>query len=125
MMNNVLRPGTIVCACYGDFDCNKRVGIFCVLYDEQLDGMLNNNNVTAIKITTSMRGAMNYSVPIFKDKEPFLDQDCYALCSKVHTLSKQQTYKILGVLSKNSMFQIYKIYNKYSRSMLTQIENYI
>ena len=58
MMNNVLRPGTIVCACYGDFDCNKRVGIFCVLYDEQLDGMLNNNNVTAIKITTSMRGAI-------------------------------------------------------------------
>ena len=63
MNNKLLRPGSIVCAHYNTFQGDDRVGLFCILYDEQLDSSNNHkNNVVALKVTTNLRMANTYVV---------------------------------------------------------------
>lgn len=125
-MNNLLKPGTIVAASYGDFEGKKRVGIFCVLYTEQLDSSNNfKGNVVALKVTTSFNMITNYCVPLTDGKNEFLERDCMALCSKIHTLDKDQIYKTLGELHPYTLRQVYKCYRRFITELERQMEDYI
>ena len=125
-MISLLKPGTIVCANYTDFQGNKLVGLFLILYDEQIDASHNfKGNVTAVKITTSLNMCSNYSVCLKDGKNEFLDKDCFALCSKVTTLDKDQIYKVLGSLHPYTLRQVYKCYRRYETEVERQMEDYI
>lgn len=118
-----LMPGTVVCASYGDFDNKERVGLFCVLYDEQLDNNLNTKkNTVCVKISTQTTLVSNYSVQVNQDRNDFLNNPCIVCCSKVHLLHKENNiYKVLGVLDKGTYKNIVKTYTKFSNEMQRQL----
>ena len=125
-MNDLMKPGTIVLANYADFDGNKRVGIFCILYDEQLDSSNNfKGNVVALKVTTSYNMITSYCIPLTDGRNDFLDKDCMVLCSKIHTLEKDQVYKELGVIHPHTLRQVYKCYRRFETELERQMEDYI
>ena len=125
-MQSLLKPGTVVCANYNDFLGNKTVGIFLILYDEQLDSSHTyKGNVTALKVTTSLNLCTNYCACLTDGKNDFLDRDCFALCSKVITLDKEQIYKVLGTIHPYTLRQVYKVYRRYEMELERQMEDYI
>lgn len=125
-MNNLLKPGTIVTANYADFEGKKRVGIFCILYDEQLDSSNHfKGNVIGLKVTTSYNMITNYCVPLTDGRNDFIEKDCMVLCSKVHTLEKEQIYKILGNIHPHTLRQVYKCYRRFETELERQMEDYI
>lgn len=113
--NAPLLPGTIVCANYGDFEGERRVGLFLVLYDEQMDNnVFSKKNVVAIKVSSQSTLVSNYSVPIDGDKNSFLDKPCIACCSKIHLLHKEDNiYKVLGRVDQTARKNIFKSYFKF------------
>ena len=121
--NMPLMPGTIVCAKYQDFEGQDRVGIFCVLYDEQLDNnVFEKKNTICIKISSQSTLVGNYSVKIPIDRNDFLKTQCIVCCSKVHVLHKQSNiYKVLGVLERGTYSQVVKTYLKFSNEMERQL----
>ena len=125
--NAPLMAGTIVCAKFGDFDNEERIGLFCILYDEQLDGnILNKQNVYAIKLTTQQTTLGDYTVGVNMTKNPYLECPCGACCSKIHILhKKKQIYKMLGMLDRATYNRIVKTHvnfmNKVEKQMLDRI----
>ena len=125
-MISLLKPGTIVCAKYPDFEGKLVPGIFCVLYDEQLDASNNfKNNIIALKVSTSYNMITSYCVPLNDVRNTFFDKDCMALCSKPHVLEKDSVYKILGVLHPYTLRQVYKVYRRFETELERQMEDYI
>lgn len=118
-----LVPGTVVCAKYEDFDGKPRVGIFCVLYDEQLDSNTEHcKNTICCKISTQTTLVSTYSARIDINYNSFLNSPCIACCSKIHVLHKQNNiYKILGRLSSGTMKLIMKNYTKFSNELNRQL----
>ena len=85
--NAPIMSGTIVCSKFNTFSGEERTGLFCILYDEQIDGnVLNKKNVLAIKLTTQDTTIGDYTVAVNGLKNPFLDQRCTACCSKRVTI---------------------------------------
>lgn len=126
-MISVLRPGTIVSVDYADFEGNIQHGLFCVLYDEQIDSSHNfKNNFTAIKITTSFNMITSYCVPVTDGKsDKLFSRPCMALCSKLHTFDKSQVVGEIGRLHPHTLRQIYKCYRRFITELERQIEDYI
>lgn len=118
-----LLPGTIVCSNFNTFDGEKKVGLFVILYDEQLDNtMIDDMNVLAIKLSTQNSCVANYSVQISTDLNNFLNDDCIACCSKVHTLHKRdQIYKVLGQLHPATYHRVFKTYAKFANEVQNQL----
>lgn len=122
---SVLKPGTIVSVDYTDFEGNPLHGFFCVLYDEQLDSSNNfKNNFTAIKITTSYNMITNYCIPVSAENPDIFKKDCMALCSKLHTLNKDQVTSVLGHLHPKTIKQIYRCYKRFESELERQMEDY-
>lgn len=123
--NMPLVPGTVVCATYQDFEGKDRVGLFCVLYDEQLDNnVFEKKNTICAKISSQTTLVGNYSVriPIKEDRNNFLNTQCIVCCSKLHVLHKQTNiYKVLGILDKSTYSQVVKSYLKFSNEMQRQL----
>lgn len=125
-MKSLMKPGTIVCANYTDFSGSICQGIFLVLYDEQLDFSNNfKGNVIALKVSTQFHMITNYCVPLTDGHNSFFDKECMALCSKVHTLDKEQVYKVLGVIHPHTLRQVYKVYRRFEAELERQLEDYI
>lgn len=125
MNNKLLRPGSIVCAHYNAFQGDDRVGLFCILYDEQLDSSNNyKNNVVALKVTTNLRMANTYVVSANDGRNDFFEQDCLVCCSKVHIIDKEQIYKIVGTLHSSTLKNVYKVYRQFEREIERQVEDY-
>lgn len=123
---SVFTPGTIVCANYRDFNGVERVGIFCIIYDEQLDPSMNyKKNVLGVKVTTSLGLCTNYCVALNDGFNNFFDKDCLALCSKPHVLEKEACYKVIGVLSRTTFKKVYKEYKQFERELERQMLDYI
>lgn len=124
--NNILVPGSVVCASIGDFNGNKKIGLFLVLYDERSDNdIMDNQNVVALKLTTQ-NTCSNYVLQISSKSNSFLDKDCIVCCSKLHTLHKvSNIYKVLGVVSPNTLKRVYRVYKKFENKMNDQILNNI
>lgn len=108
------RVGDIVCATYGDFDCEKRVGIFLIIYSEKQDRQYSDghSNYTVLKITSNNFQGDGYVVKLRRG-ECNLDNDCLINVGKVHTLSKDQIYRSLGTLSQDKMLRVYKEFKKF------------
>ena len=125
--NMPLIPGTIVCAKYNDFDGVERVGIFCVLYDEQLDtNTPMKKNAVCVKISTQATLVSSYSVRVNIDKNEFLSKPCIVCCSKEHLLHKETNiYKILGFLDKGTYKEVVKTYLKFSHEIQRQLMDLI
>lgn len=121
--NMPLIPGTIVCARYNDFDGEERIGLFCVLYDEQLDtNVPTKKNTVCVKVSTQTTLVSNYSVQVNMEDNKFLDNPCIVCCSKVHLLHKESNiYKILGFLNKGTLKQVVKTYFKFSNEVERQM----
>ena len=113
--NEPLMPGTIVCSTYNDFNNVQQTGLFCVLYDEQLDdNVYTRKNVLACKVSTQTTLSSNYSVHVTMDKNQFLDKPCIICCSKLHVLHKERNiYKVIGKLDVCTVKTIYKIYKRF------------
>lgn len=125
-MNSLLKPGTIVTANYADFEGKKKVGIFCILYDEQLDSSNTfKGNVVALKVTTSYNMITNYCVPLTDGRNSFIERECMVLCSKLHTLEKEQIYKVLGSIHPHTLRQVYKCFRRFETELERQMEDYI
>lgn len=125
-MKSLLKPGSVVCSSYVDFEGKTCVGLFCVLYDEQLDSANNfKGNVIALKITTSYSMITNYCVPLNDGRNDFFEKNCIALCSKVHTIDKDNIYKVLGELHPYTLRQVYKNYRRFETELERQMEDYI
>lgn len=123
--NRPLLPGTVVCSKFNNFNGEEIIGIFVILYDEQSDNNISDNdNVIAIKLSSKGTCAGNYSVNVSTKLNNFLDQDSIACCSKLHTLhKKQQIYKQLGQLHPATYHDIFKQYMKFSSSLSSQLIN--
>lgn len=121
--NNPLIPGTIVCAKYNKFDGTVADGIFCVIYDEQLDNnVLTRKNVMALKLSTQLTLVSNYVVDIDMERNNYLDSKSIVCCSKTHILHKeQQVYRILGKLDKSTYDRVFKSYMKFACEMQRQL----
>lgn len=113
--NMPLIPGTIICAKYNKFDGSDATGIFCVLYDEQLDSdVQTRKNIVAIKLSTQFTLVSNYSVEVDKERNSFLESKSIACCSKLHILHKSdQVYKILGKLDSVTYTKVFKAYMRF------------
>lgn len=121
--NMPLMPGTIVCAKYQDFEGQDRVGLFCVLYDEQLDNnVFEKKNTICVKISSQTTLVGNYSVRVPLDKNDFLKSPCIVCCSKTHVLHKSlNIYKVLGVLERSTYAQVVKSCLKFTNEMERQL----
>ena len=121
--NMPLMPGTVVCATYQDFEGKDRIGLFCVLYDEQLDNnVFEKKNTICVKISSQSTLVGNYSVKIPMERNDFLNNQCIVCCSKVHVLHKQSNiYKVLGILERGTYSQVVKTYLKFSNEMERQL----
>lgn len=98
---SILEPGTIIGANYAGYKKNEdgtivpdsRSGVFLVLYDQQLDNSnIYTRNIRVCKCTTDLKLCDNYTVALKDGRNDFLDKDCFALCSCVMTLHKDQVY---------------------------------
>lgn len=118
-----LLPGTIVCASYEDFDGVKRVGLFCILYDEQLDGSISEKrNVVACKVSSQVTLAADYSCMVSAQRNAFFDKPCMVCTSKVRVLDKvKNVYKILGQLDSYTFARVVKTYVKFSNEVNRQL----
>ena len=121
--NMPLIPGTIVCARYNKFDGTEADGLFCVLYDEQLDNnVLTRKNVLCVKLSTQLTLVSNYVVDIDMVRNDYLKSKSIVCCSKVHVLHKeQQVYKVLGKLDKSTYDRVVKSYMKFNFETQRQI----
>ena len=121
--NEPLLPGTIVCAKYNKFDGTLADGIFCVLYDEQLDNNVSTRkNALCVKLSTQLTLVSNYIVDVDMTRNTFLTAATMVCCSKVHVLHKeQQIYKILGKLDPITYLRVYKNYMKFNSELVRQM----
>lgn len=125
MMKSVLKPGTVVRVSYTDFNNKPLEGYLCVLYDEELDASNKYmNNIIAIKITTSYMMIDNYSVPVTDNYTTLFTRDSMALCSKLHTFSKDQILDIKGRLHPKTFRDVYKCYRRFITELERQMESY-
>lgn len=125
MMKSVLKPGSIVSVDYSSFDGKPLHGFFCVLYDEELDSANGHmNNFTAIKVTTSFNMLSNYAVPVTDGNTTIFNKDCMALCSKIHTFSKDQVTEVKGRLHPITFRNVYRCYRRFITELERQMEVY-
>jgi len=116
------RTGDVVCASYGDFNGEKRVGIFLVLYNERQDRCYSSShsNLMVCKVTTNNFQGDSYVVKLYKG-EANLTDDCLVNLSKIHTFTSEQAYKLLGRLSPATMVRVFKEYHKFQEEVSAQI----
>jgi mRNA-degrading endonuclease toxin of MazEF toxin-antitoxin module len=116
------KVGDVVCANYGNFNCEKSIGIFLIIYSERQDRIYSDghSNFNAIKITTNNFLGDSYTVRIYAG-DGNLETNCLANISKVHTLSKEQVYKKLGTLKNSTMFKVFKELRNFNNEMESQI----
>ena len=121
--NMPLLPGTIVCAKYNKFDGSLADGVFCILYDEQLDNNISTRkNVLAVKLSTQLTLVSNYVVDIDMERNSFLTSRSIVCCSKPHLLHKEdQVYKILGKLDTITFTRVFKSYMRFNAEMQRQL----
>lgn len=110
----IYKSGTIIIANYINFKGENKKGVFMVIYDEAFDNDNSNAmNIQAIKITTQLSMVGNYVCNLRNEDSLFLNQDCLASCSKIHTLHKNQVVKQVGVLGKDTYKKVYGTFRKF------------
>lgn len=116
------KVGDVVCATYGNFDGEKVVGIFLIIYSERQDRIYSDghSNFNAVKITTNNFLGDSYTVRLYQG-DANLESNCLVNISKVHTLSKDQVYKKLGSLPNTKMLKVFKELRNFNNEVESQI----
>jgi len=116
------RTGDVVCASYGDFSGEKKVGIFVILYSEKQDRSYtsSHSNYVCVKVTTNNLVGDGYTVKLRKG-EANLDNDCLVNISKIHTFTQHQIYKPIGRLPQKSAMLIFKEYRRFNQEIENQM----
>lgn len=120
------RTGDIVCVSYGDFNGEKRVGIFLILYNEKQDRSYSSghSNIVCAKLTTNNFQGDGYVVRLYKG-DSGLQEDCFVNLSKLHTFTNERAYKHIGRLEPSRMVKVFKELIKFHQEMENQImENF-
>lgn len=121
--NAPIEIGSVVCASIGDFEGNKKIAMFLVLYDEKQDSsVVGNDDVIALKITSKDIYKSKYLYNITKNRYDFLDKNCLVCCNNLHTLNKiTNVYKIIGKLDKEDLYNVCNLYNQFNNELLRQL----
>ena len=116
------KVGDVVCANYGNFNGEKTVGIFLIIYSEKQDRIYSDghSNLNACKITTNNFMGDSYTVRLYEG-DANLENSCLVNISKVHTLTKEQVYKKIGTLKQDKMLKVYKELRNFNSEVESQI----
>lgn len=116
------KVGDVVCANYGNFNGEKTVGIFLIIYSEKQDRIYSDghSNFNACKITTNNFMGDSYTVRLYEG-DANLENSCLVNISKVHTLTKEQVYKKIGTLKQDKMLKVYKELRNFNSEVESQI----
>lgn len=116
------RTGDIVCISYGDFNGDKRVGIFIILYSEKQDRNYSSNhtNIICAKLTTSNPQGDSYVVKLHKG-EGNLQEDCFVNLGKIHTFTYERAYKKIGSLAPTKMSKVFKEFRRFNQEIESQL----
>ena len=116
------KVGDVVCANYGNFNGEKTVGIFLIIYSERQDRIYSagHSNFNACKITTNNFMGDSYTVRLYEG-DANLENSCLVNVSKVHTLTRDQVYKKLGTLKQDKMLKVYKELRNFNQEVESQI----
>lgn len=111
-----------MCANYGNFNGEKTVGIFLIIYSEKQDRTYTDghSNFNACKITTNNFMGDSYTVRLYEG-DANLENSCLVNISKVHTLTKEQVYKKIGTLKQDKMLKVYKELRNFNHEVESQI----
>ena len=120
------KVGDVVCANYGNFNGEKTVGIFLIIYSEKQDRIYSDghSNFNACKITTNNFMGDSYTVRLYEG-DANLENSCLVNISKVHTLTKEQVYKKIGTLKQDKMLKVYKELRNFNSEVESQIKEVI
>lgn len=116
------KVGDVVCANYGNFNGEKAVGIFLIIYSERQDRIYSDghSNFNACKITTNNFMGDSYTVRLYEG-DANLENSCLVNISKQHTLTKEQVYKKIGTLKQDKMLKVYKEIRNFNHEVESQI----
>ena len=116
------KVGDVVCANYGNFNGEKTVGIFLIIYSERQDRIYSDgrSNFNACKITTNNFMGDSYTVRLYEG-DANLENSCLVNVSKVHTLTRDQVYKKIGTLKQDKMLKVYKELRNFNQEVESQI----
>ena len=116
------KVGDVVCGNYGNFNGEKTVGIFLIIYSERQDRIYSDghSNLNAVKITTNNFLGDSYTVRLYEG-DANLENSCLVNVSKVHTLTRDQVYKKLGTLKQDKMLKVYKELRNFNQEVESQI----
>ena len=116
------KVGDVVCANYGNFNGEKTVGIFLIIYSERQDRIYSDghSNFNACKITTNNFMGDSYTVRLYEG-DANLENACLVNVSKVHTLTRDQVYKKIGTLKQDKMLKVYKELRNFNQEVESQI----
>ena len=114
--------GDVVCANYGNFNGEKTVGIFLIIYSEKQDRIYSDghSNLNACKITTNNFMGDSYTVRLYEG-DANLENSCLVNISKIHTLTREQVYKKIGTLKQDKMLKVYKELRNFNSEVESQI----
>ena len=118
----IYKVGDVVCATYGNFNGEKTVGIFLIIYSEKQDRIYSDghSNYNAVKITTNNFLGDSYTVRLYEG-DANLENSCLVNLSKVHTLTREQVYKKIGTLKQDKMLKVYKELRNFNHEVESQI----
>ena len=116
------KVGDVVCANYGNFNGEKTVGIFLIIYSEKQDRIYSDghSNLNACKITTNNFMGDSYTVRLYSG-DANLENSCLVNISKIHTLTREQVYKKIGTLKQDKMLKVYKELRNFNSEVESQI----
>ena len=116
------KVGDVVCANYGNFNGEKTVGIFLIIYSERQDRIYSDghSNFNACKITTNNFMGDSYTVRLYEG-DANLENSCSVNVSKVHTLTRDQVYKKLGSLKQDKMIKVFKELKNFNNEVESQV----
>lgn len=116
------KVGDVVCANYGNFNGEKTVGIFLIIYSEKQDRIYSDghSNLNACKITTNNFMGDSYTVRLYEG-DANLENSCLVNISKIHTLTREQVYKKIGTLKQDKMLKVYKELRNFNSEVESQI----
>lgn len=116
------KVGDVVCANYGNFNGEKTVGIFLIIYSEKQDRIYSDghSNLNACKITTNNFMGDSYTVRLYEG-DANLENSSLVNISKIHTLTREQVYKKIGTLKQDKMLKVYKELRNFNSEVESQI----
>ena len=120
-----LHVGDVVLCVYSNFNNEKEVGLFAVIYDNSLDeNTPHKDNFMGCKITSQNQWQYPYYVNVHKG-DGNLDCDSKIACSLLHMLHKKSMLRLIGHLSKRKIQEMRKKLQKFEKDVDKMFEEVV